>query len=1115
MIRDSFVLWSGASLLLLAATVPTARADGDKAERVPVYCPAIGAEDRPRTNMLAEQTRQPTLVVLGTARRAGNPDGRARALVEIDVEKVLYGSAPGKTIRCAPGWSYWAPEKPQQLIFALAPTLDPKDRPFEVRYTFPPEEEKVVAALSAARMAYNVLSAEIIFVGKEVTASAEKGRIVEVLRVLHGPESLKGKRVCVDLLEHPIARGFTVPQEPAPTKGEHLYFVASVDSEYKKRGFRSIEKPDGPVHLVYYFLPGDQEKTVSEVLKQRDRHPLMELDNSGEKVICREILFQGNIEEAVAMLGSESKGAVLLAGRFLIHRKKEARAPVLDAIRADLLLTERKGGFDRLHTLITMIPQLDTGTKKDDVHELIETWLAHVSKNPPEPPATRRLSGGTYYRPEQQYFDVNHGLAWLIEQLDEKTVLDRYGTRLLKLRDAAPAGWKRELQLALDVAKVEDNLELADAFARLKDVRPVRSRAGLRHPGSRGEGVVAFSPDGKHMATVGGGDLRVWRTDDWTLAAPAIPLKGSIERITFSPEGKFLYVAGGGGGLQIHARYDWKAGRVDRAYSGHRSGVADMLLSADGRTMATSNYYEDTIHVWDTETGRIRRTFAIPYLGSQIALSADGATLLRRVALEPDTRDDAKTAWVVEALGPGALKVPKAVLDDNPALVAFSPDGTYFLTVGRPKQDVWGGNSVERTVRLYDVRDGFREIGKTTVASLPPKRVTFDVERRIVLIVGRWTAHDAHALTLPELKPVKGFEKVQRACRDPKSACFSPDGKLVVLASSGPAPRLFRTDTYEEVIPYDGHTEDITQVFFPPGGKFVRTLGRDNTLCTWDARTLKLVKRQSLPADWNQESGREPDGRYLIGSTLADQEHVLQTFDVESEKVIATVTVPRERFGALRLFWTNEREMYAFSAGELCHFDAISGKVITRRECKDGPGRWSGLTGGGKDVIHIGGWFPKSSRVEVKRVSVGTGKVAPVGEFNLARFSGNKAGVVPGGKFIFVGDPGLYLFDARTLKPAAALPLSELLSLDFTADGSRFAVVTGERIYIDRNLRQWDPQTRSVVRIHDVATGRTLGAFPASTRWVSVKFAPDGKQLAVINDDGTVELWYLSVLNNP
>lgn len=453
------------------------------------------------------------------------------------------------------------------------------------------------------------------------------------------------------------------------------------------------------------------------------------------------------------------------------------------------------------------------------------------------------------------------------------------------------------------------------------------------------------------------------------------------------------------------------------------------------------------------------------------------------------------------------------MLDDNPAFVAFSPDGKYFLVLGRTESDNLGGYESERTVRLYDIRDGFREVSKTTVKSLTPKYTIFDVERRVVLLVGQRTANDVHALTLPDLKPLKGFEKVQQTQRDPKSVCFSPDGKLLVTGSLfRPAPQLFRTDTFEEVIPYDGHTDGITRVFFLPGGKLLRTLGRDNTVCTWDAQTLKMVKRQSLPAEWNQESAREPDGRYLIGSTSGEKGYTLQTFDIETEKVIASVKVPREMFGSFRLVWINEREVYAFSAGELCHFDATTGKVIARREFKEGPGRWSGLTGDGKELILVGGWFPKSPHVEVKRVGIATGKAAPVGEFNLKTFSGNSAGVVPGGKFVYVGDPDIHFFDARTLQPATSRTLGELLSLDFAADGSRFAVVAGGRIFVDRNLRQWDPRTQSVVRVHDVETGRTLGAFPASTRWVSVKFAPDGKRLAVTNDDGTIELWDLSAL---
>ena len=49
------------------------------------------------------------------------------------------------------------------------------------------------------------------------------------------------------------------------------------------------------------------------------------------------------------------------------------------------------------------------------------------------------------------------------------------------------------------------------------------------------------------------------------------------------------------------------------------------------------------------------------------------------------------------------------------------------------------------------------------------------------------------------------------------------------------------------------------------------------------------------------------------------------------------------------------------------------------------------------------------------------------------------------------------------------------------------------------------------VRLSDVATGRTLGAFEGHTDEVqSVAFSPDGKTLVSGSDDHTVRLWEVS-----
>jgi WD40 repeat protein len=238
----------------------------------------------------------------------------------------------------------------------------------------------------------------------------------------------------------------------------------------------------------------------------------------------------------------------------------------------------------------------------------------------------------------------------------------------------------------------------------------------------------------------------------------------------------------------------------------------------------------------------------------------------------------------------------------------------------------------------------------------------------------------------------------------------------------------------------------------------------------------------------------------------------VRVFDVEAERLVAAVKVPGEDISYLGAQWLNDREVFVLSGGELCHFDVTTGKVLARR--KFGP-PGGNLSENGKHFFVIGGGIPRSPRVWVDRVDIQTGKSKRVGEFEVSRFTGNGRGLVPGGKLFYISDPGLYLFDRKTLRPVVSRPFrgTDSLSLAFTADGSRFCVVTGGRIYVDRNLRRWDPGTQSVVRIHDTQTGRTLGAFPASTRWVSVKFSPDGKQLAVINDDGTFELWGLSVLD--
>jgi hypothetical protein len=225
----------------ILTTVSMLAAEGRSAEppvpRVPVYCPAIRAEDRARTNAFTDgELPSPTLIVLGTVRWLS--EGKA----EIEVEKALYGSAPAPKFRAIESLNHHGAGDGRRRIFVLAPTgysWDDAVRgrfPFELLHSLPPEEEKAVTAVSAARLDYHTLSAEALFVGKELSADVEKGRTVEVVRVLHGDAALKRKKVCVYLTDYPVR----MDRKPDLAKEEMLYFVAAVEPNDTKPSLRSV-----------------------------------------------------------------------------------------------------------------------------------------------------------------------------------------------------------------------------------------------------------------------------------------------------------------------------------------------------------------------------------------------------------------------------------------------------------------------------------------------------------------------------------------------------------------------------------------------------------------------------------------------------------------------------------------------------------------------------------------------------------------------------------------------------------------------------------------------------------------------------------------------------------
>lgn len=115
---------------------------------------------------------------------------------------------------------------------------------------------------------------------------------------------------------------------------------------------------------------------------------------------------------------------------------------------------------------------------------------------------------------------------------------------------------------------------------------------------------------------------------------------------------------------------------------GHRDSIYSVALSRDGKTAASASY-DGTLKLWDTQTGDLRDTFALPdwpktdYQPREIAFSANGKTIefhrLRFQELSDDTKHFECNLETKELRFFPINKV--SVCPDKADLVASVPDG--------------------------------------------------------------------------------------------------------------------------------------------------------------------------------------------------------------------------------------------------------------------------------------------------------------------------------------------------------------------------------------------------------------------------------------------------------
>ena len=370
---------------------------------------------------------------------------------------------------------------------------------------------------------------------------------------------------------------------------------------------------------------------------------------------------------------------------------------------------------------------------------------------------------------------------------------------------------------------------------------------------------IAFSADGRWLATSGGNDVRVSDTETWsqvlTIAGPR------IRALSFDPSGPRLVTGSAAGDASI---WEIPSGTRTRHLREIGEPINAVAFSPDGQLVATGGG-DGAEQIWQVTSGVLQSQ--LNALRSKISM----------IEFDP-------TSKLVVAAGASGTAVVADVALGMPVTTLEGPGGIVRSAHFDPTSRHVVGASWDGAALVWDATSPYRRWSSPPISDDCGLGPSLEPDRRFVAIGCRdhatrvWdTAHDQLLAELPSVTPVNGdFSSAFPAVSSAGDRAAIARGRTVEIYGL-PSGQLIRTIS---------HPAPVNAVAFAARGHDLVSGATDGSLIVTrdDREPIALpVFRGGIDA-----AGFLPDGRVVA----ADTRGRLRVYDMDRGAVLADLAVP-------------------------------------------------------------------------------------------------------------------------------------------------------------------------------------------------------------------------------